>query len=159
MDIKRSGLLTYRLAASQILPVTQERAFEFFKDPANLCDITPVWLNFCMLNNKSDNRVYEDAEFDYTIRFLGIKMRWRSRIIDYKPPERFTDIQLKGPYKSWVHLHVLDNVPGGTLLRDEITYKLHLSALFLHPFFIRKKLMDIFSYRAVKISAWEDSMK
>ena len=88
-----------------------------------------------------------------------IALSERSRIIDYKPPERFTDIQLKGPYKSWVHLHVLDNVPGGTLLTDEVTYKLHLSTLFLHPFFIRKKLMDIFSYRAVKISAWEDSMK
>jgi ligand-binding SRPBCC domain-containing protein len=159
MEIKRSGLLTYKLLTSRLLPIGQKEAFEFFEDPGNLCDITPVWLDFCMLNKDSDTGVHENAEFDYTIKFLGIKMRWRSRIINYKPPERFTDIQLKGPYKSWVHLHVLEKVPGGTLMRDEVTYTLHLPALILHPFLIRKKLKDIFSYRAVKIAEWAEKIK
>jgi len=159
LDIKRQGLLTYRLTASQTLLVSQEKAFEFFEDPRNLCDITPVWLDFCMLNEDSNTRVYENAEFEYTIKFLGIKMLWRSRIIDYQPPERFTDIQLKGPYRSWVHLHELERAPEGTLMRDEVTYKLYLPALIFHPLVIRKKLIDIFSYRALKIAAWADTMK
>ena len=85
-------------------------------------------------------------------------MLWRSRIIEYRPPERFTDIQLKGPYRSWVHLHVLEKVPEGTLMRDEVTYKLHLPAIFLHPFLIRNKLIDIFTYRSVKIAGWAKDM-
>jgi ligand-binding SRPBCC domain-containing protein len=104
-------MLTYRLVSSQVLPVKKERAFAFFEDPGNLCDITPASLDFCILNNDSDSGVYENSEFAYTIKFLGIKMLWRSKIIDYKPPDRFTDIQLKGPYKSWVHVHVLEEVP------------------------------------------------
>jgi len=156
VDIKRFSLLTYQILTSQFLPIGQKEVFEFFKDPGNLCDITPVWLDFCMLNKDSNIGVYENAEFDYTIKFLGIKMLWRSRIIDYKPPEKFTDIQLKGPYKSWGHLHVLEKVPGGTLMRDEVTYTMHLPALILHPLLIRKKLMDIFSYRAVRIAEWAE---
>ena len=101
MDIKRSGLLTYRLITSQILPVTQEKAFAFFEDPRNLAGIIPLWVDFRLLNKDDKPEVYEGAEFDYTIRFLGIKIHWRSRIVLYQPPERFTDIQLKGPYKSW----------------------------------------------------------
>jgi len=159
IDIKRLSPLTYQLVTSQLLPIGQKEAFELFEDPGNLCDITPVWLDFCMLNKDSNTGVYDNAEFDYTIKFLGIKMLWRSRIIDYKPPERFTDIQLKGPYESWVHKHVLEKVPEGTLMKDEVTYRLHLPAFILHPLMIRKKLMDIFSYRAVKIAAWAEKMK
>jgi len=159
MNIKRLSLLRYRLNTSQILPVSQEKAFTFFEDPGNLCDITPVWLDFCMLDKESKTGVYENAEFDYTIKLLGLKMLWRSRIVDYKPPERFTDIQLKGPYKSWVHLHLLEKVPEGTLIRDEVTFILHLPALIVYPFLIRKKLVDIFSYRAVKIKEWAEKIK
>jgi ligand-binding SRPBCC domain-containing protein len=154
IDIKRIGLLTYCLNASQVLSVTRERAFEFFKDPGNLCDITPVWLDFCMLNRESNMEVYDNAEFDYTIKWLGIRMTWRSRIVDYNPPERFTDIQIKGPYRSWVHVHTLQQIPEGTLMKDKVTYKLPLIAAVFHRFFIKKKLKDIFSYRAVKIDHW-----
>jgi ligand-binding SRPBCC domain-containing protein len=83
----------------------------------------------------------------------------RSRIIDYKPPEKFTDTQLKGPYKSWVHVHTLEDVPGGTLMRDEVTYRLYMPALPLHSLLIRRKLIDIFRYRLRKITAWAEKMK
>ena len=85
-------------------------------------------------------------------------MLWRSRIIDYKPPERFTDLQLKGPYKSWQHVHILERVPEGTLMTDEVTYTLHLPAIVLHRFLIRKKLIEIFNYRSVKIAEWAKDM-
>jgi ligand-binding SRPBCC domain-containing protein len=159
MEIKRFGLFTYKLVTSQVLSVRQKKAFEFFQDPGNLYDITPPWLDFCLLNGDNNTEVYESAEFDYTIKFLGIKVLWRSRIIDYRPPERFTDIQLQGPYKSWVHLHVLEKVPEGTLMRDEVTYKLYLPSLILHPLVISGRLMDIFRYRAVKIAEWAEKIK
>lgn len=85
-------------------------------------------------------------------------MHWKSRIIDYKPPERFTDIQVMGPYKSWVHLHVLETVADGTLMRDNATYTLHIPAPILHHFLIRKKLIEIFIYRAVKVNAWPENL-
>ena len=159
IEIKQSGLRMYKLMTSQILPIGQKEAFAFFEDPGNLSNITPPWLDFHMLNKGSDRGVDENTEFDYTIKLLGIKILWRSRIIDYHPPERFTDIQLKGPYKSWVHQHILEKAPEGTLIRDEVTYTLYLPALMVHSFLIRKRLMDIFNYRAVKIAEWAEQMK
>jgi hypothetical protein len=44
-------------------------------------------------------------------------------------------------------------------MRDEVSYKLNLPAFILHPLLIRKKLMDIFSYRAVKIAEWAEKIK
>lgn len=158
-EIKKTGMLSYCLNTSQVLAVKRDKAFEFFQDPENLCDITPVWLDFCLLADKAISVVRENAEYDYTIRWLGIKVAWRSRVINYKPPERFTDIQIRGPYRAWVHTHILEEVPEGTLMKDEVLYTLYWPALLLHPFVIRRQLEDIFSFRAAKIAEWGKNIK
>jgi ligand-binding SRPBCC domain-containing protein len=97
--------------------------------------------------------VHEGAEFRYTVKLFRVRIGWRSRIIDYRPPERFVDIQLKGPYAYWHHLHTFEAVPGGTLMKDEVIYRPPLIALPLHGVIIKRRLEDIFSYRAVRV--WE----
>lgn len=152
ISFKKIGLQTYQLRTSMTIPVTQKDAFEFFKNPCNLFEITPDWLDFRMKDCK-DAEVYEGAEYEYTIKIFGIKLLWKSRIIDYKPPKRFIDIQLKGPYKMWSHLHTFDSIPEGTFLSDIVTYKPPCYALPFH-FIIKRQLTDIFSYRAVRINEW-----
>jgi hypothetical protein len=44
----------------------------------------------------------------------------------------------------------------GTLMRDEVTYTLYMPAFLIHDLLIRKKLMNIFSYRAEKITVWAE---
>ena len=157
IEIRKLGLLRYRLRAWQVLSCRRERAFEFFKNPANLCDITPAWLSFSMLDRGTEPPVREGAEYDYTIRWLGLSMGWRSRIIDYHPPERFTDIQLRGPYRSWVHVHTFIHVHEGTLMKDEVTYRIPLPALPVNGI-IRRQLRGIFTYRKRRIDAWVRSI-
>lgn len=151
--IEKTGWRFFRLSATQVLPVPQEAAFVFFEDPRNLFSITPPWLDFRMVDPERSS-VFEGAEYDYTIRWLGIRMRWRSRIIDYVPHERFTDIQLIGPYRSWSHRHVLRPDESGTSMDDEVTYTIPLHALPFHRLVIMPQLFDIFTYRAVMIDAW-----
>jgi ligand-binding SRPBCC domain-containing protein len=152
IEIRRTGLLTYRLFSVQVLPVGQAEAFTFFEDPRNLFGITPPWLDFRM-KDPARAEVFENAEFDYTIRWLGFRMRWRSRIKDYVPPERFTDIQIIGPYRFWTHRHSLSAVAEGTLMEDEVLYCLPLYAAVFSPI-ISRQLRDIFIYRAVRIEEW-----
>lgn len=152
MRFEHTEKSAYRLLTSQVLPVSQEKAFTFFEDPRNLFSITPPWLDFRM-KDPGRAEVFENAEFDYTIRWFGFRMRWRSRIIDYHPPELFTDIQLIGPYRSWIHRHSLSGVAMGTLMEDEVQYRLPFYAAFTHPL-IRRQLKDIFVYRAVMIDEW-----
>ncbi|HDY72401.1 MAG TPA: hypothetical protein ENH50_12135 [Nitrospirae bacterium] len=54
--------------------------------------------------------------------------------------ERFTDIQIRGPYRFWSHLHTFEEVPEGTLMRDEVTYRLSHTAGLLHRSIIKRQL-------------------
>jgi ligand-binding SRPBCC domain-containing protein len=149
---------TYQLRAEQYIQLPREEAFSFFQDPRNLSEITPDWLNFRMLDFDAGEKVFEGAEYDYSIKWLPWLWRtgWRSRIIHYRPPETFTDIQLKGPYRSWEHLHLFEETPEGTRMQDIVTYRLPfgLVGTIAHRALIKSQLEEIFSYRAMRISHW-----
>ncbi len=149
---------TYQLRAEQHIQLPREKAFTFFQDPRNLPEITPDWLDFRMLDAGAGKEVFEGAEYDYSIKWLPWLWRtgWRSRIIHYRPPETFTDIQLKGPYRLWEHLHTFEEIPEGTRMTDTVTYRLPFGFLgkVVHRMLIRSQLADIFSYRASRIDEW-----
>jgi len=153
IEFRRIDFLRRTLITSQVLPLAPEEVFPFFEDPRNLFEITPDWLDFRMAEGMR-SAVYEGAEFHYTIKLFGVRIGWRSRIVDYRPPERFVDIQLKGPYWHWHHLHTFEAVPEGTLMKDEVTYRPPFIALPLHGVIIKRRLEDIFSYRAVRVWEW-----
>jgi ligand-binding SRPBCC domain-containing protein len=146
----------YRLTASQVLPLPRKDAFVFFEDPRNLSDITPDWLRFKLKDRETKTVMCEGAVFDYTIRWSRIRLPWRSRIEGYLPPERFTDIQIAGPFRSWGHLHLFEEHNGGTLMRDVVTYLLPFGPLgsIAHRIAVRRQLDSIFRYRAARIDAW-----
>jgi ligand-binding SRPBCC domain-containing protein len=156
LRVDRPDRAIHRLAASQVLALPRAQVYTFFEDPRNLFDITPDWLRFVMKDRDSKTAMFEGAEFEYTIRWFGVPMPWKSRIIGYKPPEQFTDIQLAGPYRSWSHLHTFEEVLEGTLMRDTVTYQLPLGPLgnLVHTLTVRHQLEDIFRYRAVRIHEW-----
>ena len=147
---------THRLTASQVLALPREQAFLFFEDPRNLFDITPDWLKFVMKDRDRMTAMFEGAEFDYTIRWSGMPIPWTSRIIGYKPPAQFTDIQISGPYRSWSHVHTFEESAGGTLMGDAVTYQLPLGPLgnLVHALAVRRQLEDIFRFRAMRIDEW-----
>ncbi len=152
ISFDRVDFRTYQLKTSQTIGFSMEQSFEFFKDPCNLFEITPDWLDFKM-TECSNTKVYEGAEFEYSIKVFGLKIIWRSRIVDYNPPDRFTDIQLRGPYRKWFHLHTFEETGKGTLLKDIVTYQPPLYAIPFHSI-IKSQLTDIFFYRASRISEW-----
>ena len=147
---------TYLLRTCQIISIPIDKAFSFFEKPENLSEITPDWLNFRFNNKNRRSETYEGAEFDYTIRWFAIKIKWHTKISEYHHLERFTDVQVKGPYVMWSHLHTFEPVPEGTLIRDAVTYGIPFGLIgkIFHRFIIMEQLRDIFSYRAVRIAEW-----
>jgi hypothetical protein len=156
VTIEPIGQATFVLRTEQRFPVPRIRAFSFFEDPRNLFSITPEWLDFRMHGTAAPPVVSEGVEFDYHIRWLGIKMPWKSRIVNYRPPEEFTDIQLQGPYRSWQHTHRFACIEQGTFMTDEVRYCLPFSCMgtLVHTLFIKRQLLDIFCFRAAKIREW-----
>jgi ligand-binding SRPBCC domain-containing protein len=91
----------------------------------------------------------DGAIIDYTVKILGVPVRWRTMITSYKKNEYFIDEQLKGPYSYWHHKHTFKEVEGGVLIIDEITYALPIQAFrkIVHPLIIKPQLKQIFDFR------------
>lgn len=155
--ITRRGLRDYTLRASQHIALDPAEAFSFFEDPGNLAAITPPWLGFRIVG-ECGGRVCRGAEYDYTIRWCGLTIPWRTRITEYTSGESFTDSQIRGPYSSWVHRHTFEAKPEGTLMADRVDFTLPLAALPLSPV-VRRQVEEIFSYRARRISEWVEGRR
>ena len=142
----------HRLVATQFIDRPLDEVFAFFAEPRNLGRITPSGMRFEFLTD--DFVMRDDLEIEYRLRPLpGIPARWRTRITDYDPPNGFTDIQLRGPYRRWVHRHSFAAVDGGTLVRDEIDYAVPLGPLgdLANRLVVRSELEGIFQHRAAVI--------
>ncbi len=140
---------THRISASQFIGRPIDEVFAFFSRPENLGRITPASMGFEFLTDDQDMR--DGLEIDYRIRpLLGIPVTWRTRITEYQPPVRFRDLQLRGPYARWEHTHTFEEVPGGTIVRDEIEYAVSLGPLgdIVNRLAIRSELERIFRHRA-----------
>jgi hypothetical protein len=139
----------YTLKREQLVPRPLDEVFEFFEKPENLARITPPWMDFRILT-PSPIVMEQGAEFEYTVRVMGIRMRWKSLIGDYQPPFRFVDEQIRGPYAYWHHTHTFAEVDAGTSVGDEVRYALPAGMIgtLAQHLFVRRQLDEIFSYRS-----------
>ena len=135
------------------MPVDFERAFAFFADAWNLEAITPPWLRFRIL--EAPRTLAKGSLLAYRMRLFGVPIRWRTEIIEWRPPFGFTDVQLTGPYRRWEHTHRLMRVDGGTALYDHVLYRLPCEPLagVLAPVTVHRWLTAIFDYRARRTEA------
>lgn len=141
------------LERSQVVPVDLRDAFAFFADARNLEEITPRWLRFRILEAPAALR--EGSLLEYRLQLFGVPIRWRTQIVEWRPPFGFTDVQLAGPYRRWEHTHQLRRVAGGTEIKDRVVYRLPYEPLagVLSPITVGPWLRAIFDYRAQRTAA------
>jgi ligand-binding SRPBCC domain-containing protein len=143
---RRSRL--YALTDQFVVAASPAETWRFFSAAESLPLITPPWLAFTMRMPGTID-IAQDTLLDYTIAWLGIPVRWRTRIIDFSPPRQFIDLQIQGPYALWHHQHTFEPVAGGVLCRDRVIYQLPFGPLgrITHALLVRRQLGAIFRYR------------
>jgi ligand-binding SRPBCC domain-containing protein len=100
----------------------RRRGVGFFADAWNLEAITPPWLRFRILEAPAMLR--RGSLLTYRLRLFGLPIRWRTEIVEWRPPFGFKDVQIAGPYRRCEHTHRLRRVDGGTEIHDHLVYRL-----------------------------------
>lgn len=138
----------HKLVTEQWVPQPIDRVFERYSNPKNLEDLTPDFLHF-KVTKVSHPKIQEGTVLDYQLKLHGIPMRWQSRITDWVPGKRFADLQTRGPYAFWHHIHEFYEDRGGTVIRDIVAYKLPgwVPGDILAHAYVKKDLEKIFMFR------------
>ena len=138
----------YELNITHQIDAPLDKVFDFFSKPENLSEITPAKLGFNILT-PSPIKMEKGTLIDYTIKLMGIPLRWRSLITDYDPPKKFVDEQLKGPYSYWHHTHTFKAVDKGVEMNDVVRYAIPMGIIgrIMHSIWIKRDLNKIFNHR------------
>jgi ligand-binding SRPBCC domain-containing protein len=139
--------VTHRLSATCVVPRSLDDVFAFFSAAENLERITPPELGFKILT-PAPIVIRQGTLIDYQIRLFGVPFAWRTEIIVWRSPVEFVDVQLRGPYRRWVHTHHFESTPDGTRITDDVEYVLPLSPLgdLAYPL-VKLQLSRVFAYR------------
>ena len=127
------------------VPTALDETFAFFADAWNLERITPPFLRFRIITPPPIPMRVETL-IDYRLRLRGIPVRWRTGITASDPPRGFTDVQVLGPYRTWVHRHDFVAENGGTRVDDTVSYAVPGGAP-VDRLIVRPDLDRIFEYR------------
>jgi ligand-binding SRPBCC domain-containing protein len=138
-----------RIHSSVLLRYPREQVFDFFSRAENLNLTTPWWLHFTVLT-PLPIEMEQGTLISYRIRLRGIPVRWVSEIAEWEPPCRFTDRQIRGPYRRWVHSHVFEETAEGTVVNDSVRYRV-LGGALVNRLFVARELRRIFQYRRAKL--------
>jgi ligand-binding SRPBCC domain-containing protein len=123
--------------------------FDFFSSPENLGRITPPEMRFRIVEGPG-RKLREGDRIKYTIRVMGVPVRWTTRIVEWRDGEAFADLQEKGPYAYWLHTHSFREVDGLVEMRDVVEYELPLglAGRLVAGWLVRRQIEAIFEYRA-----------
>lgn len=147
-------MAAHSIKTVQKIPISLEKAWEFFSNPANLQAITPVDMGFIVISKHHGSKMYAGQLLEYTVKpVLGIPVYWMTEITQVKDKEYFIDEQRYGPYNLWHHQHHFKEIPGGVEMMDIIHYKNPLWFLgrIANALFVKKKLEAIFKFRFEKV--------
>jgi len=139
----------YRIETQQFIPISIDKAWDFFSSPENLKEITPDKMGF-NITSKSADKMYPGMLITYIVTpLLGIRMRWCTEITHVKDIAYFIDQQRFGPYNMWHHQHHFEEVDGGVMMRDIVNYGVPLGILgqIANTIMVKSQLKEIFDYR------------
>ena len=146
----------YSFKTVQKFPISLDKAWNFFSNPANLATITPDKMGFKTISKYHGDTMYAGQAIEYKVSpVLGIPLYWMTEITHVNDKKYFVDEQRYGPYSMWHHQHHFTIVDGGVEMTDIVHYKLPFWVLgdMANTLFVKNQLNGIFDYRFKKVEA------
>ena len=146
-------MAVYYLKTVQKIPVSLPMAWDFFSNPANLRVITPASMNFKVISQNEEKRMFAGQIIEYKVSPIpGIPLYWMTEITRVEEGRLFIDEQRKGPYKLWRHQHHFRKIEDGVEMTDIVHYENPLWFIgdIANWLFVKRKVRKIFEYRFKK---------
>lgn len=125
-----------------------EKVFHFHDDTANLLRITPPDVKVELI---SMSPAGNGQKISLGITQFGFfKSRWDVEVIEYQPPVKMIDRQVKGPFHSFVQTRNFTDLGNGkTRMTDHVDYELPLNGVgnFFAGNLVAGELKKMFTYR------------
>lgn len=144
-----------KFVKQSVIRASPERVFEFHEVPEVLTLLLPPWESARVIQSAKISEVGSQAIIETKV-FGPISVRWVAEHRLYDPPRMFEDIQVKGPFRSWRHRHLVEPHADGALLRDEIDYEPPFGFLgrSVALWLIDRRLQKLFDYRHQVTRKW-----
>ena len=94
--------------------------FQFLTKPSNLISVSP---DMPSLSFHSPGLMLGKGQLiHFDLNYGLFRVRWCSKITEFRPYEFMEDTQQQGPFKHWIHKMHFEGAGTQTLIRDEIEY-------------------------------------
>jgi ligand-binding SRPBCC domain-containing protein len=144
----------YQFKREQKVNASLDEIWDFISSPSNLKEITPDYMGFDITSAGLAEKMYEGMIISYQVSPLfGIKTTWVTEITHVRDRNYFVDEQRVGPYSLWHHQHHIEEIEGGVLMKDIVSYEPPFGFLgaIANTLIIENKLNEIFNYRTLAL--------
>lgn len=103
-------------------PVSRQQLFRWHERPGAFERLSPPWQ--AVESVEASGGIRDGGTRTLKLSLAGVPVHWKLEHRDYRFGEKFCDLQISGPFKSWRHDHIFsDTAEGGGALEERIQYE------------------------------------
>jgi len=125
-----------------------EELFAWHQCPAAFQRLMPPWEQVEL--EHYEGGIQDGVQVTLKSKIGPLSFRWQLKHCDYQAPIQFCDLQMRGPFRYWKHIHGFrSRDEHGSSLRDTVNYALPFGLLgsLLGGRMVRKRLERLFRFR------------
>ena len=114
-------------AFETLLDAAASEVFDWHARPGAFERLVPPWQRVRVL--KRSGGICDGDRVDLLVGSGLLRTRWQLEHREYEAGRQFCDVQVRGPFASFRHEHLFEQVEGGTRMTDHVAFDAPLGPL------------------------------